>query len=102
MVLETHMKSCVTEPDFLETIFLPPKLENWTKNGAKTGFFKLLKNLVIIFTEFYNENLYYLLCSCTNPVFGKIFVPEIWVKMFLASQLAGFFNQPYLQNKSTK
>ena len=26
---------------------------------------------------FYNENLYYLLYSSTNPIFGKIFIPEI-------------------------
>ena len=38
MVLETHMKLCVAELDFLENIFLPPTL---------------LKNFVIkIFTEF--------------------------------------------------
>ena len=30
---------------------------------------------------------------------GKIFVPEIWAKMFSANQIAGYFNQPYLQNK---
>ena len=51
---------------------------------------------------FCNENLYYLLCSCTNPIFGKILVPEIWAKMFSANQVAGFFVQPYLQNKSMK
>ena len=49
----------------------------------------------------YNENLY-LLCSCTNPIFGKIFVTEIWAKMISANQIAGFFNQPYLHNKSMK
>ena len=43
-----------------------------------------------------------MLCSCTNPIFGKVFVPEIWAKMFSANQIAGFFNQPYLQNKSMK
>ena len=32
----------------------------------------------------------------------KIFVPEIWVKMFSASQIAGFLNLPYLENKSVK
>ena len=31
-----------------------------------------------------------------------MFVPEIWGKMFSANQIAGFFNQPYLQNKSVK
>ena len=50
---------------------------------------------------FRNENLYFLL-SCTNSIFGKILVPEIWAKMFSASQIAGFFIQPYLQNKSLK
>ena len=48
---------------------------------------------------FYNKNLCYLLYSFTNPIFGKIFVPEIWAKMLSANQIAGFFNQPYLQNK---
>ena len=51
---------------------------------------------------FHNENLYYLMCSCTNPIFGKIFVPKIWVEMFSAIQIVGFFNQPYIQNKSMK
>ena len=32
----------------------------------------------------------------------KIFIPEIWAKMFSANQIAGFFNQPYLQKKSMK
>ena len=30
------------------------------------------------------------------------FVLEIWAKMFSANQIAGFFNQPYFQNKSMK
>ena len=30
------------------------------------------------------------------------FVPEISAEIFSANQIAGFFNQPYLQNKSTK
>ena len=30
----------------------------------------------------------------------KIFVPEIWAKMFSANQIAGFFIQPCPQNKS--
>ena len=43
-----------------------------------------------------------MLCSCINPIFEKIFVPEIWAKMFAANQITGFFNQPYLQNESIK
>ena len=64
-----------------------------TKNGPKTGFLSLLKKLVINF---------YWICSSTDPIFGKSFVPEIWAKILSASQIAGFFNQPYLQNKSVK
>ena len=42
MMLETRMKLCVTK-----------KLGKWTKNGPKTWFFlNILKNFVIIFTEF--------------------------------------------------
>ena len=32
----------------------------------------------------------------------EYFVLEIWAKMFSANQIAGFFNQPYHQNKSMK
>ena len=32
----------------------------------------------------------------------KISVPKIRAKMFSANQIAGFFNQPYFQNKSMK
>ena len=49
MVLETHMKLCVTEPDFPEKCFWPPKLGKWTKNGPKQGFLNLLKYMVIKF-----------------------------------------------------
>ena len=35
-------------------------------------------------------------------MFGKMLVHKIWTKMFSANQIAGFFNQPYLQNKSMK
>ena len=43
MMLETHMKFCVTEPDFLEKIFLPKTLGKWVKNGPKTGFFEYIE-----------------------------------------------------------
>ena len=70
----------------------------------KQFFFNLLKNFVFNFllNLFYNKNVYYLLCSCANPIFGKSLVLEIWAKMFSANQIAGFFNQLYLQNKSMK
>ena len=40
----------------------------------------------------YNEGLFYFLYSCTNPIFGKNPVPEIWAKLLLASQIAWFFS----------
>ena len=43
-----------------------------------------------------------MLCSCTNPIFGKTLVPEIWAKRFSANQIARFFNQPYLKSKLMK
>ena len=39
-MLETSMKLCVTEPDFLEKKLLLPKLGKWAKNGPKTGSFE--------------------------------------------------------------
>ena len=53
MILETHMKLCVTEPDFLENFFCP---KNW-ENGPKMeyieyiplDFLNILKNFVINF-----------------------------------------------------
>ena len=99
MVLESHMKVCMTEPNFW-----PKNWENGSKMGQKQGFFNLLKKFgcQFLLNLICNEHLYYLLCSCTNPIFEKIFVPEIWTKMLSANQIAGFFNQPCLQNKSMK
>ena len=42
MVLETHMKLCMTEPDFRGKIFLPKKLGKGTQNEPKTGFFEFI------------------------------------------------------------
>ena len=35
-----------------------------------------------------------MLCSCTNPTFGTIFVPEIWAKMISANHIAGSTKSP--------
>ena len=48
MVLETHMKSCVTELDFARKKNFRP-WQNSLKVGRKKGFLKILKNLVINF-----------------------------------------------------
>ena len=57
------IKLCMTEPDFLEKLFFAPEMEKW---GHKQGWICSV-----------NENLFYLLCSCTNPNFGKNTNPEI-------------------------
>ena len=43
MVLETHIKLCVTKSDFPEIFFLPQNLGKWTKNWRKTEFFELIE-----------------------------------------------------------
>ena len=43
-----------------------------------------------------------MLRSWANLIFAKIFFPEIWAKTFSVNQIARFFHQPYLQNKSIK
>ena len=74
MMLETHMRLCVTEPDFPEKIF-SQKLGKWTKNGPKTGIFEFIEKFghSFLLNLFYNENQYYFLCSYSNPMFWKIF-----------------------------
>ena len=42
MVSETHMKLCVTEPDFLGKFFFDQKLGERAQNGPKTGFFQFI------------------------------------------------------------
>ena len=39
MMLETHMKLSLTEPDFLGKPFFPKNLRKWAKNSPKTGVF---------------------------------------------------------------
>ena len=104
MMLEPQVNLCVREPDFMGKIFFPQKLGKWAKNGPKQGFFKFIGKFgnQFLLNSIYNKNLYYLLCSCTNLIFGKNFIPQIWAKMFSASQIAEFLNQPYLQNQSMK
>ena len=42
-MLETHMKLCVTEPDFPEKFFCPKNCENGTKMGQKQDFFEYIE-----------------------------------------------------------
>ena len=41
MVLETHMKLHMTDPDFAE------QKKKWTKNGPKTWFFEFIENFCL-------------------------------------------------------
>ena len=99
MVLQTFIKLYLTEPDILEISFCT---KNW-ENGPKKRFFEFIEKFGYYFLHnlFYIENFYYFLCSCTNPIFEKIFVSEIWANV-LSQQMAGFFNPSYLQKKSVK
>ena len=56
------------------------------QHGARTPFEVVCKRAWFFGKTFalkigekflHNENLYYLLCSCTNPAFGKNLIPEI-------------------------
>ena len=95
MVLETHLKLCVTDPDFLEKLFLPKKLGKWTRNGPKARFFEFIAKFghQFLLNLFNNRNIF-LFLSCL--------VLEIGAKIFSANQNVEFFYQPYFQNKSLK
>ena len=71
MVLGTHVLLTVTEPDFLEKIYLPQK---W----AKSGFFEFIGKMSNYFflNLVYDESLCYLLYSCINPIFGNQIIWE--------------------------
>ena len=43
MLLETHMKLCMTESDFWEKKIFASKLAKWTKNGIKTGYSEFIE-----------------------------------------------------------
>ena len=99
------MWSCVHRTKFSGKICFAPKIVKMgQKWGPKTGFSSLLKNLVINFYWIWSVMKIYIICCVPAQIsyLGKIFVPEIWAKMFSANQIAGFFYQPYLQNKSMK
>ena len=97
MVLENLIKLYVR---FFGKTFLSPKIGKWAKKWPKIVFFTLKKKLVI--NLFYNENLSYLLCFCTNFLFGKNIVHEIQAKILSTIQIARFLIQAFFQSKSMK
>ena len=85
-------------------IFLPPKLGKWTKNGPKTGSFKFIEKSghYFLLNLSYNKNLFYLLHFWKNCHIWENFCSWDMGETFSANQIAGFFNQPYIQNRSLK
>ena len=77
-------------------IFLKTFAQKIREMGQKQDFLNLKKNFVITFHRTCSVNFQYLLCSSTNPIFGKNLVPEIQAKMHSANQIVGFLNR---QNK---
>ena len=56
-----------------------PKIGKMDQKCANNRVFEFIENVghSFLLNLFYNENLDYLLCSCLNPIFGKIFAPGI-------------------------
>ena len=75
-----------------------PKYGEIGLRWAGNRVFWIIKKFSLLFSLnlVYNESFYYLQYSCTNSIFGKNLVPEIWAKMLLVNQIAGFLNQLYL------
>ena len=96
------MTLCMTQPDFLEKNFFAQNWEKGPKMVQKQGFFNLLENLVIDFYWIWSiMGIYTICCVPTQiPYLGKFCSWDIGQNVL--SQIAGFFNQPYLQNKSMK
>ena len=74
------------------------------KKSQKNGFLNLVENWSLIFLNlFYNESLYYLLCSCAYSIYlGKICFLRYGPKCSQPVRLQEFLNQLYLQNKVMK
>ena len=77
------MKLCLTTRYFGKTFFAPD-IGEMGENRLKIGFFDFKEKFGHQFslTLFCNENLCYLVCFCTNPIFGKYLVPKIQAEMF--------------------
>ena len=86
---------CAWQPNFFAQ-----KLGEWAKN--RLFDFKEKSGHSFSLNLFHKFFFCYLMCSCTNPIFGKNIFPEIQAKMLSANQIAGFLNQVFLQNKLMK
>ena len=66
MVIDTHIKVCVTKPNFTEKDFLHPQIG---KIGQKEAFRNLLKNLVINFYRICSIMKIYIICCVPEQIF---------------------------------
>ena len=88
---------------FSFSFFLPRKLKKCAQSRPKISLFLLKKLIIIFFLNLVNnESVYYFLCYCKNTICMENVVHEIWAKMLLANQIAGFLNELYFQNKWIK
>ena len=95
-MLETHMKLCMTAGFFGKT-FLPSKIG---KMGQKCFFFVFIRKFghSSVLNLFFNETLHYLLCSCTNFIFGE----NIKIKIALNQSDCRIFKSTFCMYKFTK
>ena len=91
---------------FQKKLFVPKigKVDRkWAKNRVLWIYWKIWS--LVFLNLFYNENVI-ILCSCRNPVFREIFVPEIWAKIrlqdFLINQIFCMMIQIHINYKLTK
>ena len=71
MVLETCVKLCMAELDFLEYFFCPKNLEDGPRMGQKQGFLNLFKNLLINFYWICSIVKFYIWVPAQIPHLGK-------------------------------
>ena len=90
MVLETLVKSCLTDPEFLEKLFLLQKLRKWANNWPKIGFFDFKEKFVINFHWICSIMKSYIICCDPAQILGKILFLRYRSKRCQPMRLQGF------------
>ena len=77
LVLQTHIKLCVTEPDIPEKKICPKNWENGSKKGQKQCFLNLLKKIV--------NHFYWIRSMMKIPIIGCVpaQIPYLGINLFL-------------------
>ena len=101
MVLETHMRLCVTDLVFLKKNILPPKLAKWAKDSVLWIYWKIL---LLIFSKFvlWWELMLLIVFLHKSQIWESTCFIDLRREMFSANHVTGFLNQLYLQNRSMK